>query len=76
MMKALSEHFHCIFIDIIGMGLSSRPKFSVSSADEAEEYFTDFLEKWRIAFGDLKGFFLAGHSFGGYVCGNYACRYP
>jgi cardiolipin-specific phospholipase len=36
----------------------------------------DFIEKWRIAFGDLKGFFLAGHSFGGYISGHYACKYP
>ena len=36
----------------------------------------DFLEKWRKAFGDLKGFFLAGHSFGGYICGHYVCKYP
>ena len=26
--------------------------------------------------GDLKGFILAGHSFGGYICGHYACKYP
>jgi pimeloyl-ACP methyl ester carboxylesterase len=36
----------------------------------------EFLEKWRKAFGDLKGFFLAGHSFGGYICGHYVCKYP
>jgi pimeloyl-ACP methyl ester carboxylesterase len=26
--------------------------------------------------GDLKDFILAGHSFGGYVVGNYAIRFP
>lgn len=26
--------------------------------------------------GDLKDFILAGHSFGGYICGHYACKYP
>ena len=26
--------------------------------------------------GDIKDFILAGHSFGGYVVGNYAFRYP
>lgn len=25
--------------------------------------------------GDLKGFYLAGHSFGGYICGHYALKY-
>jgi pimeloyl-ACP methyl ester carboxylesterase len=75
-MKALAEQFHVIMIDIIGMGGSSRPKFEINSADEADMFFVEFLEKWRIAMGDLKGFILAGHSFGGYICGHYACRYP
>jgi pimeloyl-ACP methyl ester carboxylesterase len=26
--------------------------------------------------GNLTGFILAGHSFGGYICGHYACKYP
>ena len=26
--------------------------------------------------GDLKDFYLAGHSFGGYICGHYAYQYP
>lgn len=36
----------------------------------------DFIEKWRIEVGDLKDFYLAGHSFGGYICGHYAYHYP
>jgi pimeloyl-ACP methyl ester carboxylesterase len=74
--RALAEKFHLILIDIIGMGSSSRPKFQATSADEADEFFVDSLEKWRQAMGDLKGFILAGHSFGGYICGHYAYRYP
>ena len=34
------------------------------------------MEKWRVAFGDLKDFYLAGHSFGGYISANYALKYP
>lgn len=45
------------------------------TADEADKYFVEFIERWRIAFGDLKDFFLAGHSFGGYICGHYATKY-
>ena len=26
--------------------------------------------------GDLKDFVLAGHSFGGFICGHYAVKYP
>ena len=34
----------------------------------------DWLELWRQKM-DLTNFILAGHSYGGYVCGLYACRY-
>jgi pimeloyl-ACP methyl ester carboxylesterase len=67
---------HLILIDIIGMGASGRPEFNEDmTVTEADEFFVDFLEKWRLAFGDIKGFYLAGHSFGGYICGQYALRY-
>ena len=77
-MKDLADAgIHLILIDIIGMGSSSRPEFDKEqTAEQADEYFVGFLENWRKAFGDLKDFYLAGHSFGGYVCGNYAIKYP
>jgi pimeloyl-ACP methyl ester carboxylesterase len=75
-MKPLAENFHLILIDVIGMGASSRPAFTATCANEADEYFIDFFEKWRIAMGGLTDFILAGHSFGGYICGHYAARYP
>lgn len=69
--------FHLILIDIIGMGSSSRPYFDVNQTpDQAEGYFVETLEAWRMAMGDLKDFFLAGHSFGGYISGLYALKYP
>ena len=58
------------------MGASSRPKFDCKTPDEGDMFFVDFIEQWRVAFGDIKDFFLAGHSFGGYICGQYAYRYP
>jgi abhydrolase domain-containing protein 5 len=42
--KALSEHFHLYLLDIIGMGGSSRPAFTLKTADEADEYFINFIE--------------------------------
>lgn len=71
-MKGLSENFHLFCIDIIGMGASSRCEFSVENSDEADKYFLDFLEQWRIAMDNLTNFFLLGHSFGGYLAGMYA----
>lgn len=75
-MKPLAEKFHLILIDVIGMGGSSRPNFIANTADEADNFFTDSLENWRLAMGDLNDFILAGHSFGGYICGHYAAKYP
>jgi cardiolipin-specific phospholipase len=63
------------------MGSSSRPedfKYEVDdcfSAQETIDYFVDYLEKWRLAMDNLTDFILAGHSFGGYVVGNYALKY-
>ncbi len=73
-MKPLMEKYHCIYIDIIGMGGSSRPAWSAASAEEADGYFVEFIEKWRSAFG-ITGFVLAGHSYGGFICGHYAVKY-
>ncbi|CDW84782.1 UNKNOWN [Stylonychia lemnae] len=75
-LKPLSEKFHVILVDILGMGASSRPEFTAKDAVEGDQFFVDFIENWRIAMGDLKDFYLAGHSFGGYICGHYASRYP
>ena len=73
--KDLAEHFNLYLIDIIGMGASSRPKFDAKTADEADDYFVNFLETWREKVM-ITDFYLAGHSFGGYICGHYAYRYP
>lgn len=75
-MKKLKDHFRTYYIDLIGMGASERTPFSENSTvDETEEYFTNFIEQWRLKMG-LEEFFLAAHSFGGYVCGCYAEKYP
>ena len=34
-----------------------------------------FLEQWRVAM-DITNFYLIGHSYGGFVAGNYASFYP
>jgi pimeloyl-ACP methyl ester carboxylesterase len=59
------------------MGGSSRPdNFDKSgSPQKCINYFLDYMTKWRIAMGNLSGFYIAGHSFGGFIVGNYALRY-
>ena len=77
MLKKLAEKFNVLCLDIIGMGASSRSS-DFNKKDEAEEmieYFTRYIDKWRQRLG-LKSFYLAGHSFGGYIAGCYTVKFP
>lgn len=69
------------------MGGSSRPAdFSLDfTASQCLDYFLDYFERWRVALPkhykplrdkQLTGFYIAGHSFGGYLSTHYALRYP
>lgn len=68
-------------LDMLGMGRSSRPPFRISAKDkegkikEAESWFVDALEEWRIKRG-IEKFTLLGHSLGGYMAVAYALKYP
>jgi len=61
------------------MGSSSRPldfKYNEFNEHNCENYFNYYFEKWRVQIDDLRDFYLAGHSFGGYLVCNYASKYP
>jgi len=75
MFKQLSEHYKVYSIDLLGMGSSSRPEFTAKNVAEAEKFFVDSIEQWRIAMGFEK-IILAGHSFGGYMSSVYALQFP
>ena len=68
-------------LDLLGMGRSSRPPFKVHTKDrqgsitEAENWFVDALEEWRVQ-KKLDRFTLLGHSLGGYLAVAYALKYP
>ena len=68
-------------LDLLGMGRSSRPPFRIHSKDrqesikEAEDWFIDALEEWRVQ-KKLDRFTLLGHSLGGYMAVAYALKYP
>ncbi|KAF2225059.1 Alpha/Beta hydrolase protein [Elsinoe ampelina] len=68
-------------LDLLGMGRSSRPPFRIAAKDhqgkisEAESWFVDSLEEWRIKKG-IDRFTLLGHSLGGYMAVAYALKYP
>ena len=74
--RGLTENFHVIVIDLIGMGSSSRPTWTTKSGDDADDYFMTIMENWRIEMGNLTDFVLAAHSYGGYLSGTYASLYP
>jgi len=76
-----AEGWKVYALDLLGMGRSSRPNFKIHAKDkegkiqEAESWFVDALEEWRIKRG-LDKFTLLGHSLGGYLAVAYALKYP
>jgi cardiolipin-specific phospholipase len=68
-------------LDMLGMGRSSRPTFKVHAKEqagkiaEAENWFIDALEEWRVL-KKIDKFTLLGHSMGGYMAVAYALKYP
>jgi len=73
-LKELSAKYKVYCLDLLGMGLSSRPEFKIKDTLETIEYFVESIEKWREAVG-LEYFNLAGHSFGGYMSAQYTLKY-
>ena len=65
------------------MANSSRPAYpfakktqtALEHVQEAEDFFTDSLEKWRIK-NEIQKMTLLGHSLGGYLSTCYALKYP
>lgn len=49
--KELSEKYHVVFMDLLGMGRSSRPKFKAKTAEDCEDFFVLAFEKWRQKMG-------------------------
>lgn len=78
-LAGLSRYFPSIYsIDLLGMGLSSRPSnpfSSTSTVEQTEDVFCESLEAWRKHHG-IDKMVLAGHSMGGYLSVAYTERYP
>jgi cardiolipin-specific phospholipase len=71
----LAEYFSLYCIDLLGMGRSSRPDVYFETRDQAEVFFSKSIEEFCVAVG-LDDFYIAGHSFGGYVSGAYLIKHP
>jgi pimeloyl-ACP methyl ester carboxylesterase len=65
-MQKLSGQFRCIALDLLGFGESSKPKLKYTIWHQVE-----FLQEF-IAAMQLKNFYLAGHSYGGWTASAYA----
>mmetsp|Transcript_35872 Transcript_35872/g.32267 ORF Transcript_35872/g.32267 Transcript_35872/m.32267 type:complete len:129 (+) Transcript_35872:310-696(+) len=75
MAKKLAERYQVYCIDFLGMGLSSRPEFKHKTTEDTISFFIDSIEEWRKAVGINEPFYLGGHSFGGYMAGQFAVKY-
>jgi len=75
MLKDLSKRFKVYCVDLLGLGLSSRPKFEDDNAEASIDYFLDGFEGWRKAL-NIEKFVLGGHSMGAYLSGLYTARVP
>lgn len=76
-----AKGWHLYALDMLGMGRSSRPPFKLQSKTrqeqitEAEAWFIDSLEEWRVK-KKINKMTLVGHSMGGYMAVAYALKYP
>jgi pimeloyl-ACP methyl ester carboxylesterase len=75
MLKELSEHYNVFCLDMLGMGLSSRPKTKFNNTKECIDFFVESTEAWRKSM-NIEKIYLGGHSFGGYMACHYALKYP
>ena len=71
---ALSQRRTVYAFDLLGFGRSSRITFPGSPID-VEQKFVESIEDWRSQ-QNIKQFHLLGHSFGGFLAGCYALKYP
>ena len=76
-----AQGWHLYALDMLGMGRSTRPPFRIKAKrredaiKEAEDWFVDALEEWRVK-RKIDRFTLLGHSLGGYMAVAYALKYP
>eukprot|EP00347_Sterkiella_histriomuscorum_P022363 403330748 len=81
LLKDLGQFFHVYVIDLLGFGSSGRPVYPLKQACESVEVAENFFIESLQIFIDKLGlnrskFYLAGHSFGGYISSVYALRNP
>ena len=77
MVAKMRAYYAVTTIDLLGLGASGRPEYLAASAEEATAFFLNSIHAWsKIAYPDNETFHLLGHSFGGFIAGAYALKYP
>ena len=72
---ALSRHFHTIAVDLVGFGLSEKPKESDYYTIEGfSKFIIDFLETIGSIKEETSKISLIGHSLGGYIAAQVATQ--
>lgn len=71
LLPLLAPHFHCIALDLLGFGASSKPKLKYV-IDHQVEFVTEFLAALSWQGLDLTSFGLVGYSYGGWTAAAYA----
>ena len=72
---ALSRHFHTIAVDLVGFGLSEKPKESEYYTIEGfSKFIIDFLETIGSTKEEASKISLIGHSLGGYIAAQVATQ--
>lgn len=78
MIQHLRKYFRITTIDMLGMGASGRPTFTLTKAEQCIEFFMISFEAWMQAtkYKAEGDFILAGHSLGGYLSTQYVLKHP
>ena len=75
----LLKHYRIVMFDYLSFGNNPRTgvnRVDITNVDHVEEWLIEYWERW-VAKVDLpEKFYLAGHSFGGYMSALYASRNP
>jgi len=70
LMAHLQTQIHCVALDLLGFGDSSKPAMQYDVAKEVE-FVRQFIQA-----RELEPCYIMGHSFGGWVAAAYALAYP
>lgn len=74
--QRLAERYYLIMVDAICCGVSSKPDIgNVREVDQGVDFLVGWMEKWRVAMGNLTDFILMAHSFGAYNSGLWAAAH-